>query len=38
MAGAIVVKEKPEGEYDDLSPQRLDKTTIIDLINPTTQS
>jgi len=36
LAGAKVVDEKPEeGEYLDLSPEALDKTTIIDLINPT---
>lgn len=33
-AGATVVAEKPEGDYIDLSPERLDKTTIINLINP----
>lgn len=32
-AGATVVDERPEGEYIDLSPARLVKTTIIDLIN-----
>lgn len=31
-AGAVVVDEKPRGEYVDLSPQALDKTTIMDLI------
>lgn len=33
-AGATVVTQKPQGEYIDLSPERLDKTTIINLINP----
>ncbi len=33
-AGASVVAEKPEGSYVDLSPQALDKTTILDLIRP----
>jgi predicted MarR family transcription regulator len=33
MAGAIVVSEKPEeGEYIDLSPENLDKSTIIKLL------
>jgi len=32
MAGANVVHEKPEGEYLDLSPEALDKTTIIKLL------
>jgi len=32
MAGANVVREKPEDEYIDLSTESLDKTTIIDLI------
>lgn len=31
-AGAVVVDERPSGEYVDLSPEALDKTTIIDLI------
>lgn len=31
-AGANVVNEKPENEYLDLSPEKLDKNTIIDLI------
>ncbi len=31
-AGANVVNEKPENEHMDLSPENLDKTTIIDLI------
>jgi len=31
MAGADIVSEKPEEEYIDLSPEALDKTTIIDL-------
>lgn len=33
-AGAIVVTEKPDGEYIDLSPARLDKGTIIELLTP----
>jgi len=33
-AGAIVVNERPEGEYIDLSPEALDKSTIIDLVKP----
>jgi len=33
-AGAIVVNERPEGEYIDLSPEALDKSTIIDLMKP----
>lgn len=33
MAGANVVDEKPDAEHLDLSPEMLDKTTIIDLIN-----
>ncbi|MCV6636573.1 hypothetical protein [Candidatus Albibeggiatoa sp. nov. NOAA] len=32
MAGANVVDEKPDNEYIDLSPEALDKTTIIDLV------
>jgi hypothetical protein len=32
MAGAIVVDEKPESDYHDLSPEALDKTTLIDLV------
>lgn len=31
-AGAIVVTEKPDGEYIDLSPAQLDKGTIIGLL------
>ena len=31
-AGAKVVKEKPEGEFVDLSPESLDKTSIIKLL------
>jgi hypothetical protein len=35
MAGAHIVTEKPKnGEYLNLSPEALDKTTIIDLIQP----
>ena len=34
LAGATVVEEKPEGTYHDLSPETLDKTTILNLINP----
>lgn len=34
LAGANVVSEVPDGEYIDLSPEKLDKTTILDLINP----
>jgi len=37
MAGATVVDRKPDaGEYVNLSPEMLDKTTIIDLIKPAT--
>lgn len=36
MAGANVVAEKPDGKYIDLSPEVLDKTTIIDLIRGVT--
>ncbi len=32
MAGATVVDEPPDGDYLDLSPTALDKTTIIDLV------
>ena len=32
MAGANVVTKKPDGKYIDLSPEALDKTTIIDLV------
>ncbi len=32
IAGATVVAEKPDGDHIDLSPEMLDKTTIIDLI------
>lgn len=32
MAGAKIVHEKPEGEYLDLSPEAIDKTTIIKLL------
>ena len=32
FAGASVVDEKPEGEFVDLSPETLDKTTIINLL------
>lgn len=32
MAGANVVDEKPDDECIDLSPEALDKTTIIDLV------
>lgn len=32
MAGANIVSKKPEEEYVDLSPEALDKTTIIDLL------
>lgn len=31
-AGAKIVHEKPEGDFIDLSPEALNKTTIIDLI------
>ena len=35
MAGAVIVAERPvEGEYLDLSPEVLDKTTIIKLLLP----
>ena len=34
QAGAAVVDEKPEGEFVDLSPEALTKSTIIDLIQP----
>lgn len=34
LAGAAVADTRPEGEHIDLSPERLDKTTIIDLISP----
>ena len=34
LAGAIVVTEKPDGEYTDLSPMRLEKGTIIELLAP----
>jgi len=34
MAGATVVDKIPGGEYCNLSPEVLDKATIIDLINP----
>ena len=33
-AGAIIVDEKPESDFFDLSPEALDKTTILDLIVP----
>lgn len=36
-AGAVVVREKPDEDYIDLSPEKLDKTTIIDLVKPVTQ-
>lgn len=32
MAGANVVTERPDGKHIDLSPEMLDKTTIIDLV------
>ncbi len=32
MAGAVVVDEKPDYEFIDLSPEMLNKSTIIDLI------
>ena len=32
MAEAVVVNERPNGEYIDLSPEALDKTTIINLV------
>ena len=34
MAGATVVDKIPGGEYCNLSPEMLDKETLIDLINP----
>lgn len=34
MAGATVVNKIPEGEFLDLSPETLNKDTLIDLINP----
>ena len=34
MAGATVVDTRPSGAYVDLSPEQLDKTTIINLISP----
>ena len=34
MAGATVADQPPDGEYTNLSPEVLDKTTIIDLITP----
>jgi hypothetical protein len=34
LAGAIVVTEKPDGEYIDLSPAQLEKGTIIELLTP----
>jgi len=36
-AGANVVESQPDGAYLDLSPETLDKTTIIDLIEPPLQ-
>ncbi len=33
MAGATVVDEKPDNDYQDLSPEAFDKTTIIDLLS-----
>jgi hypothetical protein len=37
MAGATVVDCKPDnGKYINLSPEALDKTTIVDLIKPAT--
>jgi hypothetical protein len=33
-AGANVVATRPDGDYLDLSPEALDKTTIINLIKP----
>lgn len=33
-AGADVVADRPDGDHLDLSPESLDKTTILDLINP----
>lgn len=32
QAGAIVVSEKPDGEYVELSPEALDKSAILELI------
>lgn len=32
MAGATITDEKPDGEYLDLSPEALNKTTIVDLL------
>lgn len=32
-AGAIILCERPDGEFIDLSPQSLDKSTILDLIS-----
>ncbi len=32
MAGAVVADKIPDGEYIDLSPENLDKTTILDLL------
>ena len=34
MAGATVVDKIPDGEYCNLSPEMLNKETLIDLINP----
>jgi len=34
MAGANVAEEKPEDDFIDLSPEALDKSTIIDVIKP----
>jgi hypothetical protein len=36
-AGGNVVESQPDGAYLDLSPETLDKTTIIDLIEPPLQ-
>jgi len=34
MAGAVVVEEKPDDDFIDLSPEALDKLSIIKLIKP----
>jgi hypothetical protein len=34
LARAVVVTEKSDGEYIDLSPMRLEKGTIIELLTP----
>ncbi|MDQ6961738.1 MAG: hypothetical protein Q9M28_04305 [Mariprofundaceae bacterium] len=34
MAGATVVSTIPEGEFFNLSPEKLTKETFIDLISP----